>query len=379
MFVELEFKSPLLIGGKKHSSSFIESEDVIRGSVVRAAFAKRILTLCEAKDNGPEDVDGIKKLNWVYFRDKEVCKSCKVNNVCRNFSNIKFSYFYPKGTEVIPLTAMICKTYSDHGFIDSLIDDRSKGCAKVNCGSRLEFITGLRTNFGAKVPYSVSKSISVKNSINPYTNTSKDGMLYSIENIISTGKSEKTGENELIYEGRIDGINANEIGIFRRLRVGGDTTVGLGKCNVRIFESNKRSITLEEVKSFSDKYLNKEKGKNYIAIKFIGDCKIDFNFKGEYLSTEELKGLWKRILKIPESIDVEKVYTEIKNFRGYDASKVSNDKREDAILLISKGTVVVFSSKNDIEELYSYFKNEICSFGIEKENGFGEFEIYVGR
>ena len=42
MKIQLQFESPLLIGGKKHSSNFIETDDVIKGDIIRAAFAKII-------------------------------------------------------------------------------------------------------------------------------------------------------------------------------------------------------------------------------------------------------------------------------------------------------------------------------------------------
>ena len=49
MRVALNFESPVLIGGKKSGSNFINSDDVIKGSVIRAAFAKAILSRCPVK------------------------------------------------------------------------------------------------------------------------------------------------------------------------------------------------------------------------------------------------------------------------------------------------------------------------------------------
>jgi hypothetical protein len=41
---------------------------------------------------------------------------------------------------------------------------------------------------------------------------------------------------------------------------------------------------------------------------------------------------------------------------------------------------MVFSSKKSLEDLYSYFQiKQKCGFGLENENGFGDFEIIQGR
>ena len=37
----------------------------------------------------------------------------------QKFSDIKFSFFYPEGSEIVPLTAMKCKEDDSHGYIDS--------------------------------------------------------------------------------------------------------------------------------------------------------------------------------------------------------------------------------------------------------------------
>ncbi len=397
MRVLLDFKSPLLIGNKKRSHNFIECDDVIKGSVVRAAFAKVILDNCyERSENDIDEVNGQKKKNWVHFRDKQGCNECQFNNICKNFSNMKFSYFYPKGTEIIPQTAMVCKTEKEHGFIDLLVDNTSNGCK--NCDSRVEFTSGLRTTSKNKKPYTVIKSIETKNKINPYSKTSADGMLYSVEMISSTpiekynletSKGIQVDKSKLQYEGVIEGIAEKDLLLFRRLRVGGDITAGLGKCNLlKLEEGEEKELKSQDVEKFSEVYkaANNQKDlinteANYIAIKFIGDCILDFDFDGEeYLSTVELKKLWRKPLELDENIKIEKIYTEVVNFRGYDNSNVSEDKREKAITLISKGTVIVFSSEESIDYIFSYFKaKQKSGFGFENENGFGAFEIYLGR
>lgn len=376
MKVQLNFSAPLLIGSKKESSNFIESEDVIKGSVIRAAFAKVILSNCAERDNkNLKDKD-----NWIFFKDGEGCVNCRYKDICKNFSNITFSYFYPKDTEVIPLSARICKNSNNHGFYDDLI---IKEYECKECKGRLEFTTGLRTLGKGSIPYKVEKSVSMKCAINPYTQTSKDGQLYSIETV--SGTSLKQGKMELVYEGNIEGITKEQISVFRTLRVGGDTTVGLGKCMLKLLsDNNVEKVDIRQLKNFSNQYKYKwhkelkEDGINYIAICFTADSMLRFDYDGSYKTTDEFKSIWQQSLGIDSSINVDKVYTQIENYRGYDNSICGLDKREKPCSIIKKGTVIVFSSYKPLEELLDIF-SDIKSFGDESINGFGKFKIYTGE
>lgn len=376
--VSLNFKSPLLIGGRKSSNNFITTEEVIKGSVIRAAFAKVILKNCPVKN--------IKKdkhtKNWVFFRNEECCNSCEFKKICNDFDNIKFSYFYPKGSEIIPLSSMICKTYEEHGFIDCLVDLNE--CNKCSEGGRVEFATGLRTIGDNKVPFKdLEKSISVKTSINPYSKTSADGMLYSIETITSTGMGD-AGKKECIFEGSIQGIEKEDLSLFKRLRVGGDTTVGLGKCEVSFIQDEKSSKL--DMQKFSESYKAKFniKDKEFVAIKFTGDLKIDFeeakkslNINDDYITTDDYKLIWKEALGLRDkNINISKIYTNFTNYRGYDTSK-GNNVRTEIFTLAVRGTVIVFegNSVHEIEECLDKHK----SFGLDTKNGFGNYVLYDGR
>lgn len=377
MKVQLNFSSPLLIGGKKHSANFIECDDVIKGSVVRAAFAKVILRNCPSKND--KTFEG--KENWVFFRDMPHCKCCKYKTICKNFSDASFSYFYPKDTEIIPLSAKVCKIDNNHGFYDDLTFNDTV----CKCGGRLEFTTGLRTKEKVSKPFKVKKTLSMRNAINPYTETSADGMLYSLETIVGTSFNKDI--NEIVYEGSIHGINEEDLKNFRNLRVGGDTTVGLGKCSIKVVKESKDEHSLLNLQKFSDTYKNRlekndskldfDKKLNYIAIKFIGDAILNFNFDGTYKTTKELKEIWEKALELDSDIHVDKVYAEMDNYRGYDDSINGSNKREEAISLVKKGTVIVFSSKRELKDLYNVLNNKV-NFGNEGINGFGEFKIYLG-
>lgn len=386
MKVILEFKSPLLIGGKKNTSNFINTDDVIKGSVIRAAFAKVILNNCPFRN---EKIDG--KVNWIQYREDKCSSKCEFKNICKKFSDIHFSYFYPEGSEVVPLTAKLCKTDKKHGYIDCLIHDDK--CD--DCKGRTDFKAGLRKTIGEKkIPYKVEKNVCIKTSINPYTRTSSDGMLYSIETITATGKND-LGEKVCIYEGIIENLTKDELDLFKSLRVGGDTTVGLGKCELKVDNSCK---TLNNHKNdFCDKYRIEDKN-DYAAIKFIGDLKVDFKgaeqrlrdkkiIDDDYITTDQYKKIWEEALGVYDNLEVniDRIYTDFINYRGYDTSK-GNNKRSNAFVMATKGTVIVFKGKNVKEFLEKHTsraddskKGVKMSFGYDTEVGFGKYVLYDGR
>ncbi|WP_427338313.1 RAMP superfamily CRISPR-associated protein [Caloranaerobacter sp. DY30410] len=375
MKVKLEFQSPLIVGGRKLVTNYIESLNYIQGNVIRAAFARYILNNCsEFRDDETVVVDGKEYKNWVYYRDKEGCKECKLKSICQKFSKIKFSYFYPEGIEIIPLTAMICKNDEKHGFIDCLIQD--KECPKCKKGyGRVEHITGYIKN---NEIYDVKKIVLTRTEINRYTQTSKDGKLYSIVAVLETSK----GRN--VFEGCIEGLDEQELSLIKELRVGKYLSVGYGKCILKLEKdkNNKKVDILGKLKQFDKKYkgFNKDVDNkyNYFAIKLVSDAKVKFNqTQFRYLTTDEYKSLWEKALNIDESFDIYKVYAEIFNFRGYDTSKVEDDKREDAVHMIEKGSVILFRTTKTFEEIYEYF-SKLNGLGEENENGFGDFIFYFG-
>ena len=399
----LKFYSPLLIGGKQKVSNYIESDTVIKGSVVRAAFAKIILSNCTVNEYDNED-----KKNWVYYREKENCVNCKMKCICKEFSNIKFSYFYPKDSEIVPLSAQSCKNNKEHGFVDDLIYHNKNYecslCIKEGIkNSRLEFAKGLRTTGCSdkdKREFKVIKTVATKTAINSYTKTAADNKLYTIESIVGF---KNDNNRNFVYEGTISGLSKipdEELQYFRELRVGGDTTVGFGKCILESLKESTPQYDIELFKLFNQEYSENRKKKflkedsskysSYIAIKFIGDCKMNFKYDDSYVSTDKLKeywndALWSNVIfknqydinEIRNKVKVDRVYTELINYRGYSAVISGDDKREHPVKFAVKGSVIVFASTYDVEELYSIFNN-ICGFGLEQENGFGKFEVYLG-
>ncbi|MFU0784666.1 hypothetical protein [Clostridium sp.] len=373
MKVTLSFKSPFIVGGKKLTNNYIESLDYIKGNVVRAAFAKYILENCiEYKEDDIVKVDGVERKNWVYYRNKKGCVSCKLKGLCKNFSNAKFMYFYPKGVKIVPLTLMRCKQNPNHKFIDCLIQDKvCKQCDDKN--GRVEFFNGyLKDN----KEYSVRKMIVTKNSINKYTETSKDGFLYSLVSVSGTD------DNENVFTGSIYGFNAEDLNEIKQLRLGSYTSIGYGLCLLS-YENNyvkDKNKILQNLKKFNRQYKKHNKIKeecNYFAIKFTSDGKLNFTIKQSYNTTDEYMKMWENALGLNDEYKIDKVYSDTFVYRGYDQSKNSEDKREEPCEMIVKGSVIVFKTHNDFNKVILDF-DKIKGFGNENENGFGDYEFYFG-
>jgi len=66
-----------------------------------------------------------------------------------------------------------------------------------------------------------------RTAIDKYTGTAKDGMLYSIEAVTGTDE-----ENNIVFEGRIEGITKEDVSNIEELRVGKYTSVGFGRCSI---------------------------------------------------------------------------------------------------------------------------------------------------
>ncbi|WP_058485137.1 RAMP superfamily CRISPR-associated protein [Defluviitalea phaphyphila] len=386
MNIRMKFNSPLLIGGKKLTSNFIQGIDYIPGNVVRAAFARHILNHCAVNRENYVEINREKKYNWVYFRNLDECKKCIYKNICKKFSDIEFSFFYPEDTEVVPLTAMKCKENDEHGYIDCLVDERK--CKK--CEQRVEFSTGLRKN---DKPYSVIWNYFTRTSINPYTQTSKDGSLYTLVAVEGTTK-----ENDKInsyFKGKIEGINEEELKLFNDLRIGKYISSGFGQVELEIIYENKtedQSLIINKMKKFDKKFKNLLKKErnfknnnldnflddnlNYFAILFVSDVKLPHIELNGYKKTEEYKKEWQNLLDISEDYAIQMIYGETNIYRGYDTSKGTNDNRKSAVLHLQKGSVIVLKTNNSFEQIYKDFSNK--TFGLETENGFGWIKIYDG-
>lgn len=384
MKVRLKFISPFVVGGIKRVSNYIESLDYIPGNVVRAALARYILNNCPYYD--PDEVvmvNGTYRTNWVYFKDNPKCSDCRLKMLCQKFSNIRISFFYPKDAVVIPSTWMVCKANPQHGFVDCLTQESR--CTRCEGGrGRVEFVSGLLKD---GIKYSVVKSFVTRTAINRYTGTAKDGSLYSLLAVSATSKDQNGRYEENVFEGHMWGVAPQDLKAIDELRIGKYTSVGFGRCSV-ITEDERTDIcdvgrVIALLEDFNAKYKThnkiKEETTRYFAIKFTSDAKLNFGHidLDGYMTTAQYKEAWLKALGIDLDIQVEKVYAEVFNFRGYDTSKVGEDKRESAVHMVEKGSVIVFKTSLGFDRVVEYFKS-IEGFGEDTQDGFGKFEYHTG-
>jgi len=220
--VLLEFISPVLIGKKRSATNFVESRNYIPGSIVRAALAKYIVLNCKAVDDGWDS--NLDKLFWVKFWNKEECTTCNLKNLCMNFSDIKISFFYPKGTKPNLLCRLLCKNNEDHGFFSALLesDDEAVKCTKCPPeNSRVEKYAGLIFN---NKPYNgLKKAYLGKTAINSFTRTALKGSLFTLVPIV------KTCDEGLLFEGEIEGVSVADLNAISEIRIGKYTSSGFEK------------------------------------------------------------------------------------------------------------------------------------------------------
>lgn len=375
MKIRLDFQSPVILGGRKTASNYIESIDYIQGNVLRAALAKYILNNCkEFSENEIVNINGESKKNWVYYRNREGCQNCNLKRLCKKFNSLKFSYFYPEGAQVLPLTAMVCKLDESHGYIDLLIQEGK--CPKCGKEGRVESATGyIKDN----KKYSVKKMFFTKTEIDNYTRTARDGRLYSIVAV------SETSDNRNSFTGYIWGLDEEDLKNIVELRVGKYISVGYGKCTVEPVheESKSREDILEQLENFNNRYKslkfnNADKESNYFAIKLTSDAKLNVKVDSyKYICTEKYKKLWRDLLNIDKKYEIHKMYCETFNFRGFDLSKVGTDIREKPVVMMEKGSVILFKTTEPLSSALEYFE-KLVGIGEENENGFGDFVFYFG-
>lgn len=373
MDVVLEFKSPFLVCGKKTSNNFIESIDYIPGSVVRAAFAKFIVYNCPCSDDFHDKELG--RYYWVRFKDTDQCKKCKYSNICKNFDKIRFSFFYPKGARPNPFSNMICKNYEDHGFQDVLLAQKdSFGCPKCpKSNNRLERYSGLVKE---GKPYKVKKKGFTKTAVNLYTRTVLQGSLYSLVTVA------KTGEEGLVFEGKIEGVAKEDLEKIDEIRIGKYNSVGFGIAKVvcrdeKIREGKEKVI--DKLKQFSNEYKkvkNLNDNRNYIALYFTSNVLFRADCKEEYRQTEEYATILRESLHIPREFEIEEVFSNFGMFRGFDTS-FAEPKRKELFYLAPAGTVLVLRTFLNVDTAYNIL-SKIEGFGEYCHDGYGEFEFYFG-
>lgn len=381
-----------LIGGKKLGSEYIKSLNYIPGGVLRAALSKDITSRCPYYDDKTSE-----KKNWVEFKNEKDCSTCKVKNICKNFDKIIISNSYPLNSNIYPLSAMGCKDVSEHEPFDTLAekiniklsqdseDDKKYipdySCSEKGCSSRTERHDGFYVIKNEKLEDIESiYEIVTKNSINPYTRTSRDGVLYTLDchsKFVLEGNEQK----QVYFEGYIEGENLeNDLKQFDDIYVGAYTTSGLGKMNFKyenIEKEDSKEDLIKRINKFNS-FINCS-DKVFIPITFLSDCycKIEnyYNKPLYDISTKEYIDMIKT--KLNELMDVGDIYYSILSIdmvRGFDTSSKVSRKRA-LKKIIKAGSVLILETKKNKINYDKLLQIEKSGIGDNLIHGFGQVSV----
>lgn len=386
--VFLELKTPLIVGAKRIKDNFITSVNYIPGNVLRAAFARKLLLECPVYDSNVTDSND--KYNMVFIRNKGECDKCERKEICENFSNIKFSFFYPENADVIPFTAEKCKYHNEHGFLDGMFKHKNGICEKCKHNKeegRMESVNGLR--LGNKV-LKLDTVQFTKTAIDKYTKTAKDGSLFTIEAI----KEKDENKNYIKFTGTIDGYLGEFLKKGDIIRVGKKIASGYGKFEIVDINDNDKFESLvkridkfnNRIRSFSNedkikKIKNYDEKKTYIPILFKSNARLGIENENldKVKTNEDFKVKWKELILKGEfggNFEIEKVWSENDIYKGYDTSMPWGKWERKPIIQTLFGTTILVSTKILSDKCIEYLeKLESDGIGKDTKDGYGQVEI----
>lgn len=382
----LTLESPLLVGNKKLNNNYVKSLGYIPGSVLRAALAVAVTQACQA--NGKSD-----KAHWVQWQNEEVCQECPHESLCRSFDKIQASHFYPAGARIHPLTAMRCKYDASHPVVDTLpeflatmtgfLDNnrfRQDTCSV--CGERLEKCSGFRF---LQNPLILSTRLIMKNGIDPYRKTARDGYLYGLDVLNETAFTDKgkipttmTGQLELPSELGISALDGLDV-----LRVGAKITAGFGKCSVTTKNaSEEQAVPIMERINKLNSLVNGSREEPLIVLTLGSDAYL--NLEGVFeegtspaaMDTDTYyQGYEKALHKwVPESLSLKLVIARHDMRRGFDTSQKANYLRK-LKLVTQAGSVFVFTGQLNDNLITQLEIMESKGLGEQTVHGFGQVSV----
>lgn len=388
--VKVKACSNIMVGGLRTADNFLTSEEVISGAVMRSGFATDILLNNPNYEFDVPSQDGECKYNYVYY-DENLCNglSEEEKRIYKEFSNMKFSFFYPNDSIPAPLTAKVCKTCgTKHHIKDIVFENKAlvcKDCEKElksknldeqefnKIPKRMENLKGLIhwDNENRKyVSTKVEKLISTHTAINYNLHTARDGSLFSVKAI-------KKGTE---FVGYIDDCNTGLIYKGKIIYVGKYSSNGFGKLQI----TDISDVSQEDLKSRIDVFNEKFKGiedKKYISMLLLSDGKllsVENGANTGILSTDDYNNLWKKaIFGDSDIFTIEKIFAQNIFYSGFDTSKKYGDWRNSPEIITLKGTSfkISYDIKNEEQALKVLNQLEQKGIGRDTNNGYGMVSV----
>lgn len=355
--VKFIFESDVISCGVKTSNNFLQTVDIINGSVLRAAFANDILADCPYAD---EPFNG--KNFQAAYRGSQ-CDDCEHALICKKFSDMSFSFLIPENSMAAPFTAKACKTCGTaHPIMDTLMENGILECK--NCKGRMENLKGIidRKNFSSiKVPHNTS----THTAIDMNTRTAADGSLFSIEAI-------KKG---CVYECEIDDLDSGMLYVDKIIYIGKYSSNGYGKIRIISIEDVTQYNVRQAVEEFNQRFECKG-NRRYASILFLSDAKLNIDkLEGRPKTTQEYKRHWKeRLFGINAPVEVEQVYAQNFLYNGYVTYGKMNTTVQE--MLTEKGSCVKISFDAKDDTVIDFLEN-LSKNGIGKDTNIGYGKIQV--
>ncbi|MFZ5591141.1 MAG: hypothetical protein ACOY81_04950, partial [Bacillota bacterium] len=401
--VDIELKSPLLVGGEKTGSEYMRSLPYIPGGVLRAALARWIVEQCPL-----ERVTD--RLFWVEFRDKPACADCAVHFWCRNFTRLLFTFCYPFGAKPWPVTALQCKFNSSHPVQDGLVyrllaarglAEGPPVCAHCSRGQgRVESVSGFYVvEDEAYRPVQPVYRPLTRLGVDPYRRVARDGLLYTV-NVLSEVSRQGGREQPAVFSGRVrllatpaPSAPSGPASWPETLRLGAKITSGLGQALVTwqslpFRPEREQSQIAERIKAFNallpDSW--RQPGRVYVPLLLLSDACWPQMPPSEHMTDAGWREFWQQSLQeaLPGedtgwqelNWQLEEVLVSTGYRSGFDTSAPGGAWKQ-YTFQVQRGSILVLSLPGDALDraLPLLVSLEWQGLGQRREEGYGQVSV----
>ena len=355
---------PVVAGNQRITDNFLESESFIRGSVIRAGFAKQIAYACPLSEEERNTGCG---MFMIEQKSEQACAGCPYAEICRRFSEMRFSYAYLKDTVPAPFTARVCKKCgSMHPLQDILIPSANPQIACRECPEgegRMEGLKGFVHMETAEKWESVKvkKQLSTHTSIQEDSHTAREHTLFSIHALHPFQEFAMT----------IEDCDTGLAEQFDTIYIGKYSSNGYGKIRFTQQETAPANALAERAAAFQTQ-INDDR---LLSVLFLSDMRISVPQETRLIAAE-----WEKVLFGAQELPftIEKIYTETTLYSGYNTAQEWGKWRDaKPDLLLKMGTSLLLKIKDGQRDaaLALLAQYEETGIGERCRDGYGQIAV----
>ena len=352
---------PVVVGNQRIADNFLESESFIRGSVIRAGFAKQIAYTCPLTEEERQNGGG---MFMIEQKSEQKCAGCHYAEICRRFSEMRFSYAYCKDAVPAPFTARVCKKEEEKHPIQNILLPSGNPQIKCHaCEGRMESLKGFifMTNAGNWERVKVQKQLSTHTSILAENQTAREHTLFSI-NALCGGQS---------FYMTIDDCGTGLAELFDTIYIGKYSSNGYGKIRFAEQAVQNTQPLSERVAAFQAR----AKDESLLSVLFLSDMRMTIP-QGKRLILSE----WEKLIFGSEDLPftLEKIYTETTLYSGYNTAREWNRWRDavpDLLLKMGTSLLLCINDGRRDEALAILGQLEKTGIGERCSDGYGQIEV----